>query len=275
MKHGPRWILVALFLLAATIASAQTTTTLTGVVTSDGAVMPGVSVTVSSPQMQGTRNTISGEAGGYSFAALPPGQYEIRFELSGMAPLVKRATLSLSQPAKVDADLRVSAVSEAITVTATAPTVLESPTIAATMTSEQVEELPIARTFEGAALLAPGVNGNTLSASQFQISGSPGYDNLVMVDGVAVTEAVRSQFLNLFIEDAIQETTVLTGAISAEYGRFTGGVVNSITKQGGNQYSGSIRDSITNPSWTGKTPFPNQPDPIDDTNHVYEGTLGG
>ena len=280
MNLGPRLSALLLSLFLAAAAFAQTTASLSGVVTTEGSPLPGVTVTVSSPSMQGTRTAVTGEAGGYSFAALPPGSYKVHFELSGMAPLEKRVQLSLSQPGKVDADLRVSAVSEAITVTAAAPTVLESPQIAATLTSEQIDELPVQRTFESAALLAPGVNSNTLSANQFQISGSPGYDNLVMVNGVAVTESVRSQFLNLFIEDAIQETTVLTGAISAEYGRFTGGVVNTLTKQGGNEFSGSIRDSLTNADWTAKTPFRDsqgrpQADPIDQINHVYEGTFGG
>jgi outer membrane receptor protein involved in Fe transport len=88
-------------------------------------------------------------------------------------------------------------------------------------------------------------------------------------------ESVRSQAQPLFIEDAIQETTVLTGAISAEFGRFTGGVVNSITKSGGNQFSGSLRDTLENPSWTSKTDFPGQADPIDKLNETWEATLGG
>ena len=277
MKLGSRFtaFLGLILLVAAMPVFAQMTASLTGTVTTEGNPLPGVTVTISSPALQGTRTDTTGDGGGYSFAALPPGTYKVRFELSGMAPVERTVAVNLSTQATANADLKVSAVSEAITVTAAAPTVLESPQIAATMSAEQVEELPIPRTFEGAALLAPGVNGNTFSANQFQISGSPGYDNLVMVNGVPVTESVRAQFLNLFIEDAIQETTVLTGAISAEYGRFTGGVVNSITKSGGNEFSGSLRDSISNASWTEKTPFANQADPIDKNNFVYEGTLGG
>ena len=278
MRLGSRFtaFLGLILLVAAMPAFAQMTASLTGTVTSEGNPMPGVTVTISSSALQGgTRTTTTGDGGGYSFAALPPGTYKVHFELSGMAPVEKTVAVNLSQTATANAELKVTAVSEAITVTAAAPTVLESPQIAATMSAQEVEELPIPRTFEGAALMAPGVNGNTFSASQFQISGSPGYDNLVMVNGVPVTESVRSQFLNLFIEDAIQETTVLTGAISAEYGRFTGGVVNSITKSGGNEFTGSFRDSISNPSWTEKTPLASQPDPVDVNNYVYEATLGG
>lgn len=67
----------------------------------------------------------------------------------------------------------------------------------------------------------------------------------------------------------------MTGAISAEFGRFTGGVVSAITKSGGNDYHGTFRDSLSNPSWTSKTDFPGQKDPLDKVNSIYEGTIGG
>jgi outer membrane receptor protein involved in Fe transport len=268
-------VVTALVALTAVAAFAQTTASLTGQVTTDGKPLPGVTVTIASPNLQGTRTAVTGDNGGYQFSALPPGDYTVTFELAGMATVNKRARLELSQTARADADLRVSTVAEAITVTAAAPTVLETPQVASTITAKQVEALPVGRSPLAAALLSPGINANTYSAAQFSISGSPGYDNLVMVNGVVVTENVRSQVQPVFIEDAVQETTTLTGAISAEYGRFTGGVVNSITKSGGNTFSGSLRDSVTNPSWTSLTPFPGQAKPIDKTNNVYEETLGG
>src|SRR5258705_7183419 len=99
------------------------------------------------------------------------------------------------------------------------------------------------------------------------------YDSLYLVDGAITNENLRGQTHNLFIEDAIQETTVQTGGISAEYGHFTGGVVNSITKSGGNEFKGTFRTSFANESWTAKTPFTAEQD--DKINPVYEGTLGG
>src|SRR5512134_3187898 len=76
------------------------------------------------------------------------------------------------------------------------------------------------------------------------IEGAMAYDSVFLLNGVAITENVRGQPFNLFIEDAIQETTVSTSGISAEYGRFGGGVVNAITKSGGNSFSGSYRQSF-------------------------------
>jgi hypothetical protein len=79
------------------------------------------------------------------------------------------------------------------------------------------------------------------------------------------------------VEDAIQETSVLTSGISAEYGRFSGGVVNAITKSGGNTFSGSGRVNFVNPSWTTQTPFEvsRNISHIDVTSKIYEGTVGG
>ncbi|HSP13629.1 MAG TPA: TonB-dependent receptor [Thermoanaerobaculia bacterium] len=269
--------LAALLLLVGLPAFAQTTVSLTGQATTDGAPLPGVTVTISSPQMQGTRTTVTGDAGGFSFGAIPPGEFTVKFELSGMATQTKRVKIGVGQTGRADADLKVAAVAEAITVTAAAPSVLETPSVSANLQAKQVEQLPVQRNVLATALLAPGVNDNTPSGSQLSISGSPGYDNLVMVNGVAITENIRHQSLNLFIEDAIQETTVLTGAISAEYGGFTGGVVNSITKSGGNQFSGSLRDSLTNNAWQEKTPLQkaNNTKLVSKLNSVYEGTLGG
>src|SRR5436190_3998112 len=276
MRVFTRFLIIgAIAALIAGSAFAQTTASLTGDVTTEGKPLPGVTVTISSPNLQGTRTAVTGENGGYSFSGMPPGEYKVTFELSGLGTITKTARLELSQTARVDAAMKVAGVTEAITVTANTPTVLETPQVAATFTAKQIETLPVARTPIAAALLAPGVSANTFSGNQFVISGSPGYDNLVMVNGVVVTENVRSQVQNLYIEDAVQETTTLTGAISAEYGRFTGGVVNSITKSGGNVFSGSLRDSVTNPSWTSLTPLKSQAKPVDVTNNVYEETLGG
>ena len=76
-----------------------------------------------------------------------------------------------------------------------------------------------------------------------------------MVNGVDVNDNLFANPQNLFIEDAIEETQVLTSGISAEYGRFGGGVVNAITKSGGNKFSGSGRVNFLNPKWSTETPF--------------------
>jgi outer membrane receptor protein involved in Fe transport len=261
-----------LLLLVAAGAFAQGTTgALTGSVTQAGSNLPGVTVTIASPTLQGTRTTVTNEQGTYSFSAIPPGAYKVTFSLSGLTDVVKNTQVNLVETTRLDADMKMSAVTEAITVTANQATVMETPQVQTNYKQAAVNQLPTGRQpFQQAALspgVTNGVNGNS-------ISGAMSYDNLYLVNGAVVNENLRGQPHQLYIEDAIQETTVLTGGISAEFGRFTGGVVSSITKSGGNDFSGSVRDSLDNPKWTAKS-FSTQADPIDKTNNTDEETLGG
>ena len=276
MNPDYRRLLVALAvcLLVGLPLLAQTTGTLTGKVTSGGADLPGVTVTISSPNMQGTRTAITNVNGDYNFSAIPPGEYSVRFELESMQPVNKTVRIGVAQTGRADADLSVSAISEAITVTATAPAVLETTEVQTNIQADLVEDLPLARTLVGTTTLAPGVNSNGPNVGAITMSGALAADNLFLVNGAVVNENLRGQPHNLFIEDAIQETTVQTAGISAEYGRFTGGVVNAITKSGGNEFSGSFRDSLQNNDWTEKGPLQTF-DNADQINETYEATLGG
>jgi len=286
MRFVSRFIVLAAIvaLVTATPIVAQISGTLAGTVTQDGAALPGVSVSISSPNLQGTRTAVTNEAGGYNFPALPPGEYTVKFELQGMQPVTRKMTVALAQNVRLDTELKMSTVTEAITVTAAAPAVAETQEVQTTLQHDTIEALPVGRTIVAITQLSPGVSSNGVNG--LSISGSMSYDNLYTVNGVVIQENLRGQPENLFVEDAIQETTIQTGAISAEFGNFTGGVVNAITKSGSNEFSGSIRDSITNPSWTADGPKfysqsgtsvvgNNHPDTPNVNNHVYEGTFNG
>lgn len=267
-------VLLCVVLCAFAAFGQGTSSSLVGIVTTNGQPLPGVTVTVTSPSLQGARTAVTGEGGGYTFPSLPPGaNYTITFELEGMQKVVKHETLQLGTTAHADADLRMTSASEAITVTASAPAVLETTDVARNYTSEQIAELPVRRNITDTVLLSPGVNQSG-ARGNISISGGASYDNLFLVNGVTVNENLRGQPHNLFIEDAIQETTILTGSVSAEYGRFTGGVVSAITKSGGNEFHGSLRDSVTNGNWIEKTPVEVTDHP-DKVLSVYEATLGG
>jgi len=265
-------------LVAATPISAfaqhGTTAELIGIAIADGVPLPGVTVTVSSLSLQGNRFTLTGENGGYNLRSLPPGSYEVRFEVVGMEAVLRQVKLSLAQTTRADVSMRLTPLSDSITVQMDSLPLLDTMQVVTSFQSGQVERLPIGRAIRDIVLLSPGVNANA-PKSQIMISGAPSWDSLFLVDGVIVNENLSGQPHNLFIEDAIEEITVLTGAVSAEYGRFTGGVVTTRTKSGGNEYTGSLRDSISNSAWTARTPWPDQPDGINEINHVYEGTAGG
>ena len=128
-------------------------------------------------------------------------------------------------------------------------------------------------------LMAPAVHP-TGPGGSFSVAGSMSFENLYMVNGVSVNENLRGQALDLVIEDALQETTVATAGVSAEFGRFGGGVVNMVTKSGGNEFSGTFRETLTNDDWRALVPKrPNDPfandSKLDDVVPTHEYTFGG
>lgn len=254
------------------------TANLTGTVTGpDGAPLPGVTVTVTSSALIGERVTTSGANGDYLFKNLPPGAYTVTFNLEGMKVVERAATLALGGTSRVDARLETAEAAETIQVVGEAPSALETTTVGANFKSEDVAKLPMGRTLSEIASYAPGLTTNTPNAGQVTISGGFAYDNVFLVNGVDVNDNLFGTPNNLFIEDAIAETQVLTSGISAEYGRFSGGVINSITKSGGNQFSGSFRADFSRPQWRDETPFEKQRGlkREGDLSKFYQATLGG
>src|SRR6185503_15395635 len=83
-------VLFVLVLVPITVFGQSTTGSLSGTVTSQGAPLPGVNVTATSPALQGSRSAVSGEGGGYNLPNLPPGNYVLSFELAGMQRIDKR-----------------------------------------------------------------------------------------------------------------------------------------------------------------------------------------
>jgi outer membrane receptor for ferrienterochelin and colicin len=242
-----------------------------GKVTHDGEPLGGVRVVISSPALQGEKGTFTGAGGDYVFQFLPPGTYTILFSLEGYTTIRTEVKVPAAQVKKYDAELS-ERIEEEITVTGRSETVSTSQEVATTYSREFVEKLPIGRDLDSSVSLAPGVT-NTGPNDNAVISGAPSFQNLYLLNGVVVNENLRGQPEDLFIEDAIQETTVQTGNVSAEYGRFSGGVVTAITKSGGNEFSGSARVSLRNEDWSARAP--GEVEQEDEINEVYEGTFGG
>jgi outer membrane receptor for ferrienterochelin and colicin len=267
---------VLLALAVSTVAWAQgnPTGTIRGsVLDPEGLALPGVTVTVSSPALQGTRTAETSINGDFIVPFLPPGEYTVTFELQGFAPERRTIGVAMAETQAMQVELKIASVTETLTVTgSTATEVLKTGSIAETYKAEKINVLPVARTLESAVLLAPGVSNNGPSGN-IVIAGALSYEGLYLINGVNVNENLRGQPRTLYIEDAIQETKVSVGNISAEYGRFNGGVVNMITKSGGNAFSGSFRDSLTNDSWRALRPKGDSK--TDQVVPTYEGTLGG
>ncbi|HVR38176.1 MAG TPA: carboxypeptidase-like regulatory domain-containing protein, partial [Thermoanaerobaculia bacterium] len=159
-----------ILLLAATTAVAQTTASLTGTATIGGTPTEGITVTVSSPNLLGVRTTVTDANGNYNVGALPPGDYNVRFELEGMKALTKSVRVGLAQIARADADLQLTT-EEVVTVTATSP-LLETTEVQTNIRAKLIEDLPIGRTLIATVNLSPGVTQNGPGGATV-ISGAP------------------------------------------------------------------------------------------------------
>jgi hypothetical protein len=277
-------LLLGILLMLSPLAFGQGGGSMTGIIKGtvkvvDGGTLPGVLVTLESPAIQGKRTQSTGANGDYLFKFLPPGSYSVSFELSGMKKTVLKADLDLGATVQLDAILLLSSQAAAVTVSAGEVTVEQQTAVhGATYDAQTVAALPIGRNLSAIAALSPGLTTRTVNAGQLQISGSFAYDNKFLVDSVDINDNLFGTATNgLVIEDAIQETQILTSGISAEYGGFSGGVVNAITKSGGNEYHGGARVDFSNDNWTGTTPFEDDrgvkhPSKLNET---YTATLGG
>lgn len=241
-----------------------------------GEPAPGVTVTATSAALQGQRLAVTNESGDYILRGLPPGDYKVAFTLGGFKTQETHATVPFASIARADVQMTSEAVSETINVTGEATSEMTTPTVGADLRAAVIDELAAPRDPVGMALLAPGVKTGQLGG-QVEISGGIAYDNLFLLDGADFNDSVFGNPDNLFIEDAIQETQVLTSGVSAEYGRFGGGVVNAITKSGGNAFHGTVRDNRTNVAWRSRTPLEeeNNTKLKSKDNDNYTGTLGG
>jgi outer membrane receptor protein involved in Fe transport len=276
MRNKKAWlVLLVLPLLMAGHVWAQgiPTGTLNGNVSDEAGVgLPGVTITASSPALQGSRTAVTNVNGDYFIPNVPPGDYTITVTLSGFQTVTRTTKVSSSQTVSVNAKLAMAGVTAGVTVAAQSEAVSQTSQSVTTYSADIMDKLPVARTVLSAVVLSPGVNQNGPNGA-VTVAGAMSFDSTFTVNGVNIQDNIRGTPNNLFIEDAIQETSTMTSAVSAEFGRFTGGVVNAVTKRGGNTFSGSFRMTENNDNTKAQTPIPTTY--TDKWVPTYEGTLGG
>jgi outer membrane receptor protein involved in Fe transport len=239
-----RWLSIFMVLalavvgLTANVALAQTTGDIDGTVTdSNNAPLPGASVTISSPSLQGTRTAVTDAAGRFRFPALPSGQYMVSAALSGFTKVERRnVVVSIGGVASVPMQMSVS-VKEEVVVTGEAPVIdTAKTTIGVTGTSEQIQRLPLARNFTSVATTAPGTGTDNSGGITFY--GATGLENQYIIDGVNTTGIKIGNVGKTLTNEFVQEVEVKSGGYEAEYGRALGGTINVVTKSGGNEFHG-------------------------------------
>ena len=236
----------ALLLAALTAAPAlaqSLTGSITGVVKDEqGAVLPGVTVTLVG--RQGTKTEVTDAAGVYRFPALEVGTYVVNAELSGFAK-AKSPDIAISPGRELAADLvlKVGSFSDTITVTGESPTVdVKSSATETTISQSLLFSAPITRTAINVINYAPGVN----SSSAY--GGGAGSGNALLIDGVDTRDPSGGTAWTFYNYNVVEEYQFQGLGAPAEYGGFTGAVVNTITKSGGNRFSGLFDFFGTNKS---------------------------
>jgi len=234
----------------------QTSTITMEVVDAKGQPVAGALVRVTSPALQGERQGRTDTAGRYRAPLLPPGDYRLVINKDGMESVTMNQHLGLEQtfsPRVVMKETSGATVEVVTTSVAADKSEFKS---AQSYTKEEIDALPVNRTsLLDIAYLSPGVVENQNSdRGEVQIRGSMGTGNVFLVDGQNINDNLYQGQRIGIIFDSVDETLVLTGALPAEYGDVEGGVVNSVTKSGSDQFEGSIRWDLANPSWNAVTP---------------------
>ena len=254
---------------AATTHAQVAGATLSGTVTDQsGAVIPQAAISIRNIDTGITRTGTASAAGFYSVPNLLPGTYEIKTTAQGFSTEVKTGvTLTVGEQQVLDFTLQVGKTSQTVVVTTEAPNVeLASSSISATVNSTTVRELPLnGRSWTDLAALQPGVSavsqiqtdfavggdrGNRGFGNQITVAGDRPEQNNYRLDGVSINDfnnaAPGSVLGGDLGVDAVQEFSVITSNVSAEYGRTSGGVINAITKSGTNQFHGSAYEFLRN-----------------------------
>ena len=256
MKHFS--LLLAATVLFSGAGSGQTPTgTLQGTITDpSGAAIVGAKVTVTNAGTNQTRDLTTDSAGRYVLPFLTPGSYSVQVEAKGFSSSkVDNVTVDVSQTRSVDLSLQVGAVSQQVEVQATtAPLDTSGATTGQVIDTRKVLDLPLnGRNPFSLESLVPGVN-NVGNASTPHIGGSRNAVNEQQLDGMTNILPENNVGNNVSaytpIVDSVQEFSVQTNSLSAEYGRFGGGVINLVTKSGTNEWHGGLfefqRDYILN-----------------------------
>ena len=245
-----------LVLSAAAFGQAQRGSVTVSVTDADGGVLPGATVSATSDQSLTRRTALSDEQGRASLVSLDPAtNYVVSVTLDGFAGArIENVTVRAGQDTPLSVQLTLAEISEELIVTAESPLVDVTKTQAGQdITLQLTESLPTARTYQDYLQLVPGVQdsidteGNPASRSGINYkdderNGSVGRstDNFYYFDGINVTDRTDGTFGANINTEIIQEQSVLTGAIPAEFVGAPGLISNVVTKSGGNQFSGSI-----------------------------------
>ncbi|HEY5443128.1 MAG TPA: carboxypeptidase regulatory-like domain-containing protein, partial [Pyrinomonadaceae bacterium] len=287
--------LMALALSSITMAQSTTTGAVGGVVTNPNKeVVPGASVSVKNGETGKEDTATTDDSGRFKVANLRPGPYSVTVNSTGFSVLTQEnVVVEVGRETSLEIALTVGAVTGTVDVTAEAPVInTTQQDFSSNINQTSINELPInGRRWSNFALLTPGaVPDGTFGLISFR--GISGLLNNNTIDGGDNNQAFfaeergRTRISYSISQAAIKEFQVNTSSYSAEYGRSAGGVVNAVTKSGGNEFHGSAFYYQRNNKWGARNPrsFVTQNvggvfTPVafkpEDVRHQFGGTIGG
>ncbi|MFQ5790784.1 MAG: TonB-dependent receptor domain-containing protein, partial [Acidobacteriota bacterium] len=236
--------LLALLAVPLPLPAQITTGNIVGTVTDEtGAVLPGVTVTLTGENVAGAQTSVTNQQGRYRFPYLPPGEYDITFVLEGFATLTReRIRVSVGGNVEENVVLQLREVAETVTVTGETPVVdVRSTEFDTNYDREWVENAPTRRfVFFDYLNAAPGISQNNYDSSRSSVMGSGTDENSYQLDGIDITTPLNGVSWPWPNIDAIEEVEVLALGAPAEYGNAAGAVYNIVTRQGSNTFQGDV-----------------------------------
>ena len=253
-------ITIGVFILTCSSALAQGGGTVRGIVTDpSSAAVPGTQVTIKNEATNVAQKTVTNGEGVYVVPFLAPGRYTVTGEKSGMQMVRQTGVLlRVGDDISIPLTLQLGSTSTAINVQATTPLVsANNASLGQVIENRRIVELPLdGRDPISLAGLSPGVipvppNTNIHQGGAIpSINGAANFTSEVTIDGVPDTTPRNSSINNFLIYtptvDAVAEFKVETNSLSAQYGRFNGGVINIVLKSGSNQIHGSVYEFLRN-----------------------------
>jgi hypothetical protein len=226
-----------------------------------GAVLPGVSLSVRNQDSGVTRTLVTEADGRYVFQALSPGRYTVKAEMPSFATQqVADIIITIGLDFRQDFTLKVEGLQESVTITAARPIVdVTKAEVAGTVTRQQMESLPLnSRQYLSLALLVPGTTVDATRAffATVNVGGSMTFNGTGnVVDGMINNWVEDGEPRQDLPEDAVEEFKVTNAGTKAEFGLATGGVVQVVTKSGSNDLHGTAFEYFRNKALNAKGVF--------------------
>lgn len=216
-----------------------------------GATLSGATVTSTSDERGFSRTATSDATGRFKFPETQPGRYTITVALAGFSTVTVTNNLVESQrKTDVPVTLKLSSQKAEVVVTGEVPIVDKTnASLETRRRAKEFEKMPVGRSYQNLFLGAPGVNLQPGTNPNPSVHGALASNNTWLYDGIDTTDPTTGTFGGNLNFEAIQEITVITSGLSAEFGRGVGGIVNVVTKSGTNSFAGSGKVVMTNDNW--------------------------